>query len=283
MSNDKTNKIIDKIKVTPQLSPTTALLLAKIGDKEHSLNDIKTIVETDTVLTSLALKTVNSAAYGLLREIDTIEEALKYLGDTVIASLALKKEKIFDANLSGYIAEDVEIWRHSLRTAVGARYIAEKFSDGKVQGSIAYTAGIVHDLGKTVISSFLEESDFHGVLPDNFELAEKEKLGISHSEAGYYLSKQWKLPNSLSEVIRFHHRPSDCSEEFKLLAYVVHLADITAMINGDGTGIDTLRHPLDQNYKEYLNINKAQLELAIIEIEEEFSSSYKSIKTAFNI
>jgi putative nucleotidyltransferase with HDIG domain len=282
MANKILDEIVKKIEESPRLSATTSSLLAVIGDEKHSLSDVALIVENDEVLTALALKTVNSPAFGISKEVDSIDDAIKLLGDTVIAGLSLKNDKVCDADLTGYIAEDSENWAHSLRTAVAAKHFAKKFSNGVVPESVAYTAGIIHDVGKSVIASFLEEKSFRGIAIDNFEQAEKDFLGISHSEAGYLLAKSWGLPESLTEVIRFHHTPSSASSAYKQLVYVVHLADIMSMIAGTGTGIDTLKHPLDNNYQEYIQISKQELEFASIDIEQEFKKSYNAIAIAFN-
>ena len=272
-------EIVEHIKQAPRMSKTTNLLLNKIGEEEHTLKDITDIVEVDSLLTSLALKTANSASYGLNRNIESVEDAIKYLGDTVIAGLSLGTEKIYSADMSGYAAETGDNWSHSLRTAVAAKYIAKNFTKD-IKNQVAYTAGIVHDIGKTILSYYLTDH-LNELDPEilSFEEKEKEFLGITHSEAGYLLSRNWKLPTSIAEVVRYHHSPKDSSEEYRKLVYVVHLADIIAMIGGTGTGIDTMCYTLDPNYINYIPIKDIEFEKALIDIESEYQKSYE----AFNI
>jgi len=143
--NNIIEKILKKIEDIPPLSNTTTQLLNKIGDSKHSLQDIVDIVDKDVTLTGLVLKTVNSAAYGLNKEVVSVEEAIKYLGDSVIAGLAMKSEKsgIYNRDMKGYLAESDVTWSHSLKTGIAARYLAKMFASDSVQESVAYTSGIV--------------------------------------------------------------------------------------------------------------------------------------------
>lgn len=271
--------IIEKAKCAPRLSMTAMRLMEAIGEKKHSLSDIAQIVKLDSLLTGQVLKAVNSASFNIGHEINTVEEALRYLGDAGITGIVMSQEQIYCSDMSGYLADEGEIWQHSLRTAIASRYFAKNFTDGEVSTQIAYTCGILHDIGKSILSYYLkidqENLNFSSIT--NFEEFEKDNFGLSHSEIGYLLSKSWNLPPVLCEVIRYHHSPSKASGENKKLVYTVHVADITAMMSGVGTGVDTLNYLLDEQYVEYLNISEDDLDKAIIEIEKEFTQNYKAI------
>lgn len=283
MINKNIEKIKSKIENIPPLSPTTSQLMATIGDAHHSLSDVVTIIETDSLLTSLVLKTANSASVGANKEIESIVDAVRYLGDTVVAGLAMRSEKskIYEEALSGYLAEPEANWSHSLKTAIAARYFAKRFSGGKVKESVAYTAGIVHDIGKTLLSDLLTEESIDLKHSLEFIDMEEECLGITHEEAGYMLATKWKLPAIISEVIRFHHTPEKSQESYKALVYCIHLADIAAMMSGTGTGIDTMRHTIDPNYIDYMDISEKELEKAYFEIQLEYNTIFQAMQSAF--
>jgi len=281
--NEILRKIEQQIEIIPPLSPVTSQLLGIISEPNHSLHDVVAVVETDAILTSLVLKTVNSAAYGLERPVETVSDAIRFLGDTIVGGLAFKREKsgVSNADLYGYLADADSNWAHSLKTAIAARFFAKKFSVGRVREGVAYTAGILHDIGKSLLSSLLPKEQLFQIMDTEFLELEQSLLGITHAEAGYMLADKWKLPKAMKEVIRWHHDPSKASDEFKLLAYVVHLADITAMMSGSGTGIDTMRHTIDSRYSEYLEIDQFGLELAFFEIQLEYNVSFKAIQASF--
>ncbi len=267
----------------PPLSNTTSQLMATIGEPQHSLNDVVVIVETDSLLTSLVLKTANSAAVGASKEVESVVEAVRYLGDTVVAGLAMKSEKsdIYGKDLSGYLAESDANWAHTLKTAIAARYFARRFTNGVVKESIAYTAGIVHDIGKTLLSSLIGDVDMSDIQNYEFSDMEMKLVGITHADAGYLLASKWELPLGITEAIRYHHNPSEASDKYKALVYTVHLADITAMMSGSGTGIDSMRHTLDSDYSKYLTISERDLEKAYFEIQLEYNTTFKAIQESF--
>lgn len=271
--------IIEKAKSAPRLSMTAMRLMEAIGEKRHSLSDIADIVKLDSLLTGQVLKAVNSATFNIGREINTVEEALRYLGDAGITGIVMSQEQIYCTDMSGYLADEGEIWQHSLRTAIASRYFAKNFTNGEVNTQIAYTSGILHDIGKSILSYYLkiEKENLNFSSITNFEEFEKDNFGLSHSEIGYLLAKSWNLPPVLCEVIRYHHNPSKADTENKKLVYTVHVADITAMMSGVGTGVDTLNYLLDEQYIEYLQIGEEDLDRAIIEIEKEFTQNYKAI------
>lgn len=284
MKQDYYKKIEEQIRVIPALSPVTSQLLDIISEPTHSLLDVVNVVETDAILTSIVLKTVNSAAYSLKTSVETVVDAVRFLGDSMVAGLAMKREKsgISDANLSGYLADADASWAHSLKTAIAARYYARNFCSGQVREGVAYTAGILHDIGKSLLSSLLPAENLKSVADSEFLELEEELLGINHAEAGFMLAYSWKLPKAMCEVIRWHHSPSKASEEYRTLAYIIHLADITAMMSGSGTGVDTMRHSIDSDYVNYISVNDRSLELAFFEIQLEYNQTFKAIQACFD-
>ena len=76
-----------------------------------------------------------------------------------------------------------------------------------------------------------------------FLSAEKEILEFDHSELASEVCKTWNIPQSLTFAIRYHHHPSQ-SEENEL-AYIVHVADVIAMMTGLGLGVDGVLYQMD--------------------------------------
>lgn len=276
---EKLRVIIDEI---PPLSNTTSQLLEQIGNPNHSLQDIVKIVNQDAVLTGLVLKTVNSSYYGLSKTIESVDDAIKYLGDSAVAGLALKSEKsdIYNKDMSGYKAAIDAAWAHSLKVGIASRYLAKRFSGGDVRESVAYTAGIVHDIGKSLISGFLNENE-QQILDDEFIEYERNNIGITHAEAGSILADKWKLPDIIKEVIEYHHEPNLATQGYRKIVYIVHLADFIAMMSGSGTGIDSMRYSIDENYSKYLPISDEELEKTFFEIQLEFKTTFNAINSTF--
>ena len=145
-----------------------------------------------------------------------------------------------------------------------------------ISPELAFTAGLLHDIGKSLISDYLQ-----GSVTDAIEMitteegldyldAEEKLVGFDHTRAGYELAKAWQLPDELAEVIRYHHEPAKAKEEYRALVYAVHLGDNIAMMGGFGTGSDSMRYKLDQQYTDYIKIGPKTLATIMLNVDIEF-------------
>jgi putative nucleotidyltransferase with HDIG domain len=101
---------------------------------------------------------------------------------------------------------------------------------GKAEPSLAYTAGLLHDIGKVVLDQFIDSgfSLFYRELNEegkNFSEVEKQVLGTDHTEVGVDLALNWSFPESLVETIRYHHVPENAVQH-KEIVHIVYLADL---------------------------------------------------------
>lgn len=156
-------------------------------------------------------------------------------------------------NLRGYNLNSEELWRHSIAVAVGSRIIASR-KDPEF-GNEAFFAGLVHDAGKLVLDQHVYErkDDFKRVMGNGqhtFLSAEKKILGFDHSEIASELCQKWQIPSNQRAAIRFHHYPS--KSKGNELAYVLHMADCIAMMNGYGTGNDSMMYEMEEGTLEFL-------------------------------
>lgn len=274
----------DIIKSVPMLSASASRLLQLTSNPDHDLMDIVDLVKTDANLTARVLKVVNSAAFGLMNEITSINRAISYLGERLIVSIAIDDcvGKLFEKELVGYEAASGALWKHDLRTAIAAREVVIQ-SSANISPDLAFTAGLLHDIGKSLISDYLL-----GTAPEAIELisshdsqdyldAEAKLVGIDHTIAGFELAMAWQLPTELAEVILHHHQPAEASPEFRPLVYAVHLGDNIAMLGGFGTGADSLQYHLDSRYTEYLNLTSKTLDSIMLTVDIEFEKLEESL------
>ncbi len=274
------------VKSVPMLSASANRLLALTAREDHELIDIINLVKTDANLTARVLRVVNSAAFGLINNITSIDRAISYLGERIIVSIALGDcaGKLFDKELAGYEAQGNALWKHDLRTAIAAREVVNQ-SDVELSPDLAFTAGLLHDIGKALISDYLQ-----GTAPDAIQMisaedsrdyleAEEKIIGFDHTQAGYELAKAWQLPDALAEVIRFHHEPHKAAEENRPLVYAVHLGDSIAMLGGFGTGSDSMQYRLDPEYTDYITLSPNTLANVMLAVDMEFAKLEESLAT----
>lgn len=268
-------KIVSSV---PMISASASRLLQITSQPDHEVMDVVNLVKTDANLTARVLKVVNSAAYGLVNQITSVDRAVSYLGQQVIVSIAIEScaGELFAKELSGYEAVGGDLWKHDLRAAIAAREVVLQ-SGADLSPDLAFTAGLLHDIGKALISDYLR-----GSAPEAVELisshdsldylaAEEHLVGVDHTIAGEALAKAWQLPPELIAVIRHHHQPSQAEEAWRPLVYAVHLGDSIAMMGGFGTGSDSMRYKLDPHYADFIQINANILANVMLVVDTEFN------------
>ena len=269
-----------RIRETPLLSHSAIQLVEIAADADHTIADVLRVVEVDSVLTGQVLRVVNSAALGIRNEVTSIERALAYLGDKIVVGIAIAhgQSQVYGKPLQGYGSEGGGLWEHSLRTAIAARHLAE-IAREPLSSEIAYTGGILHDIGKATLSEFIEgkleeilaEVDADTV--ENFLDAEAKLLGVNHCDAGAELAAHWSLPSPFSDICAYHHRPQEAPAETRAIVTIVHVADIVAMLGGSGTGADTLMYGLDPSYQDVIDISKQSLDSIVLKTTVEFEKA----------
>lgn len=264
---------VDRIK---PLSPSANGILSMLTNDNYSLKEIESIVKQDPALTANLLRIVNSASFGLKNEIFTVSRAVFFLGIKVVAALAIgsSASQVYDTALEGYQAERGALWFHCLKTAIAAREFA-MFTKSDLNPELAYTGGILHDIGKVIISDYLSHANVQKIVDSedkvDFLSVESRETGYNHMEVGVALAEHWNLPLPLVEVIGNHHEPQNAPDDLKPLVFTVHMADLLAMSIGTGTGLDAMAYKLDDEYKEFFTMKIADLETIFVAVESEFA------------
>ena len=218
---------INMVRPIPQI---ILKIVQMISDGNYNIDDVALDIKKDQVITAAILRLCSSSYLGLMEKVTSINRALALLGEKrlfkIIASASI--ELYFSNPLQGYSLCKGALFHHSLGTAVIAEELA-KFT-GIVKPEIAYTAGLLHDIGKVVLDQYISSAYplfYRRTQIDMAELneAEKEIAGISHSEAGGLLGERWLLNETLTDMIRYHHQPEFATASPEL-AHVVYLADL---------------------------------------------------------
>jgi putative nucleotidyltransferase with HDIG domain len=224
--------VVDKLDDMPALPTVVARLTRLIADPKATASDINAVLSSDPGLVTKILKQVNSSFYGFSRRIATITNAVVILGFNQVRNLALSAF-IFDAfGKQGGSPFDVNgFWRHSIGTAFLASRLAGEI-DPRLEED-AFICGLLHDLGKFIMArnaaphmlTVLETVREKDIL---FGQAEMLRLAYNHAVLGAHAMERWNLPESLCEVVRWHHSPLKAPEAARSLACVTNMADIVA-------------------------------------------------------
>ncbi len=252
----------------PSFSATRLLQLFTRADADH--DEVIFIVNQDVVLSAKLLALCNSATFGLATPVGSIEQAVFYLGHRQIHHLImiLSFGAALGPTLPGYAIEDGELWRHSLTTAYATEKVL-KASAVNFDPSIAYTAGLVHDIGKVVISHALNDQSQNFIRQilargdQSLVEAEREVFGADHAEIGACLLRQWRLPDDLVEAVAHHHVPQSLPHPG--LSALVHVGDIMAHESGAAPGIGSFSLRLDEAAVGALKLGPDKIQNLVIE------------------
>lgn len=204
-------------------------LLDVIQQPSSTAATISDVILTDPGLSARLLRLVNSAFYGFPRRIDTVSRAVTLVGTRQLSDLALATSviRVFEGIPQDLLTMD-SFWKHSLATGICARIIAENGLD--VDSERLFVAGLLHDVGRLVMcladpASMTRAMDLSRQREELLHQTEKELFGFTHADVGACLLEHWRLPDSLVDAVRWHHRPS-AADRNQELASVVHLADV---------------------------------------------------------
>lgn len=246
--------ILKKVKSVPEL-PAVAIKVARIiQDPDFRMNELVKAIEYAPAVAANILKMANSAFFSGPRTIGSIREAIIRLGSNAVYDLVLASciGPIAGQEVKGYELPPGELWKHLVMTAVATSALGKEA--GIKLPNYAFTAALLHDIGKVVMGNFIEldpqpilDRAYKDRVP--FEVAEREILGIDHAEVGAFLLESWNLPEELIRVVRWHHDP-DSSPVKDTVLDVVHVANSICMMSGMGRGVDGL------NYKPSTDVNK---------------------------
>ena len=244
---EELNKAIEKVGPIPQI---VLKIIRMVRDETCSMQDIAKEVRQDQVISAKIISLCNSAFFSKKMKVDSIDRALVLLGEKQLIHLIISAafEDFFTKNGQGYSLCKGGLFNHALATAILSEQLAD-FNDA-ISSDIAFTAGLLHDIGKVVLDQYMEKAYplFYRrtqTNDDSLFIVEQETFGITHDEVGRRLAEKWSLPESLIDVIENHHNPEQSAVNPDLVN-LVYLADVIMsrfMAGQELERLDTKRLP----------------------------------------
>ncbi len=251
MGNAAIKSLVTQIRKLPAQPKLHTQVTDELQSESGSMDVVGRLISQEPVMSAKIMQVVNSAFFGLTREISDPTECVMVLGAERIKALILLAgvfSQYASSKCPGFAPEPV--WGHSIQVGAYARAIALAETKNARTAEAAFTAGLLHDIGKLVLAGNLPEMyDTVQRLKVSKQIttreAELEILGTSHAELGACLLATWGLPLPILEAIAWHHEPSRSKEKgFSLLA-AVHAANVFA--HEDKAG-DAQHPPVDIAY-----------------------------------
>jgi putative nucleotidyltransferase with HDIG domain len=249
-----TIRAIDSQAATPiwraeELPPFPAIALKAlnlIAGRDTSLLELCELIRSDPAFSTAILKIANSPLVSFSRNITSVLQASMLLGFRRLKSVVLT------VGLKAYLQGPVEpllrsCWRHSVACAV----IAERtVTHSGFDKDFAYTAGIMHDLGRAAMVAgapklYARVVELEADGPCDLLSRERELFGADHTEAGASLVKLWNLPAAFLEVTSRHH---DSPMEVAGMTSIV----ASSCMMADALGFGVMKYRSGRSYEEIL-------------------------------
>lgn len=246
LSSETLQRLVARIKSLPSPPMVYTQLMEELERDEPELEKIGLIISRDPSMSAKILQLVNSAYFGLPREISHPSEATMFLGVDLIRGLVLMAHVFsqFDGSKMDAFSID-RLMEHSWLTGVLARGLAGAENLDNRACDHAFLGGLLHDIGKLILVANLPQ-----LYQDVMQKVETEKLSVSeaegdiigcnHGELGAYLLGLWGLPDPVVEAVAFHHHPTDCESGHCCVATLVYAASELEKIKDSTNGVKAL-------------------------------------------
>ncbi len=262
----KVQNMVSRLRTFPSRPTVYVEVMRELRSIDCSPQAVGELVSRDLAISTKLLQITNSAFFGFGQRVSSPANAVLLLGVETTASLILGIEAF--ARLDNikllYFSTD-QVWKHSQSVANSARAIAETFTNDLNIAHDAFTAGLLHDIGKLALAVNFEE-DYRQALNHAREKnipaweVEKEMFGATHAEAGAYLLSLWGLPATMIESVASHHLPARELSGTFTAATAVHLANaLDYAENSRQSGFPEFR--LDLEYPAELGLQERIEEL----------------------
>lgn len=217
----------------PVLPEVAARVVSVASSAETDAAALSRLITNDPALAAHVMRVASSAAYQPRSPIDSLQQAISWLGMSEVSDIAFTvavQGKLL--NVPGQKARIQRMWKCAVATAAWSRLVAEVT---RHSAETAYLSGLLHEIGKPVCLQTIAELARRAATP----LIESEydaMVAEFHVDVGTQLAVAWKLPASVTNVIRGWSRWADVTEgrEACAVAYLAHhLA--TGMLENYGT------------------------------------------------
>lgn len=237
--------IINTIKTLQPIPQTALKILRMVQDSDCGIRAVADELSKDQVLSARTLRLCNSAMFSGRVEIETLSDAVLLLGESMLVQsviTAAVKSYYNQTGQAGYSLCKGGLFFHALGCAMTAEKIAGITK--QVSPKKAYTAGLLHDIGKVLLDQYIAgvyPMFFRGINHDKKNSIDMEKqfFGTNHCNTGAYLAQKWNFPKSLIEVILFHHNPDKAMKHKKMVS-IIYLADLLMSILNTGLEIERI-------------------------------------------
>lgn len=258
--------------------PIAVLQVISATDKETvNTHEIEEIISTEPAISTKLLRVVNSAYFGMPREIVSINQAIGILGLHQVRNLVLSIGVFNALRGSRNGAEKIHhaLWKRAFGTAACVSIIARAKRLSLKDQELLFVGGLLHDIGMlffltqftSVYTQILTKSN-----SDSIDLVdiENQTLHTDHARLGGMLAEKWNFPAELTRLIESHENPGDPKIDSRPV--LLHIADriVYSFLEVKSTGYQPT---LSNEHLQWINFTNAQLDELNVEVNEKINAT----------
>ena len=267
---NRVDEILALIRHVPPFPKVAERVVQLLKDPDVTARQLAEVIQYDQSITANVLKICNAAYFGIPRKVNSLDEGLVVIGHDILKDIIIAScsARFFQGKVgAGYGLEQGDMWRHSVATGIMAKLLVRHIKDVD-QGS-AFTAALLHDIGKRFLSSFVAD-DFEKIVDKvsrencTFVEAEQEILGINHAALGGMILEKWGFDQQLVDAVREHHNAAALDRE--PLTALVALSNSLVISIGIGVGEDGLAAELRGDGLKHFGITMDMLQICMADL-----------------
>ena len=241
----------------PSLPPVIIQVVQATEKETVSTSEIEELISTDPSIATKLLKVVNSAYFGMSRQVFSINQAIAILGLHQVRNLVLSIGVLNALNTYSARTEKIqrEFWERSFGTASCAAIIGKMKRLPTKDQELLFVSGLLHDIGVLFLltqftTPYLEVLRASQMQGEPLIDVERRALHTDHAVLGGMLADKWNFPDDLARLISSHELPGDPTE--RPAAASLHAASrIVCSLKPDhGTGFVPDLHPVYEAWLE---------------------------------
>ncbi|MCU0700442.1 MAG: HDOD domain-containing protein [Myxococcaceae bacterium] len=195
-----------RLRVPP--APTACVQLSSLlGREDWSMAELERIVRSDPAVAAAVLRVANGVGVRGREPVTALNAALGRIGARGVMRLAWAQQAAASSAAAGPLRGlRLRAWREALVSAHVSQWLSGHGGLSPLVPEVAFVVGLLHDIGRVVVMSALE--DLLVAYPDADTRSDAGWWALVedlHVQAGGALVEAWNLPHPLAAAVAFHH------------------------------------------------------------------------------